>query len=73
MGGRQMMSKGVRNNDRLMIFDNNLAENLFKKRLNFFLKLMKIIIFWILMKCSEFINILQDRDSNAETEVTSRI
>ena len=31
MGGRQMMSKGVRNNDRLMIFDNDLAENLFQK------------------------------------------
>jgi hypothetical protein len=35
MGGRQMMSKGVRNNDRLMIFDNNLAQNLFKKAVEF--------------------------------------
>jgi len=31
IGGRQMMSKGVRNNDRLMIFDNDLAKNLFQK------------------------------------------
>jgi hypothetical protein len=29
------MSKGIRNNDRLMIFDENLAENLFKKQKNF--------------------------------------
>ncbi|MGI9653044.1 prolyl hydroxylase family protein [Chryseobacterium sp. RLHN22] len=35
MSGRQMMSKGVRNNDRLMIFDNDLAENLFKKAAEF--------------------------------------
>lgn len=35
MGGRQMMSKGVRNNDRLMIFDNDLAENLFQKAVEF--------------------------------------
>lgn len=35
MGGRQMMSKGVRNNDRLMIFDNDLAENLFQKAVKF--------------------------------------
>lgn len=35
MGGRQMMSKGVRNNDRLMIFDNDLAEHLFQKAVKF--------------------------------------
>lgn len=35
MGGRQMMSKGVRNNDRLMIFDNDLAKNLFEKAAEF--------------------------------------
>ncbi len=35
MGGRQMMSKGVRNNDRLMIFDNDLANNLFSKAVDF--------------------------------------
>ena len=35
MGDRQMMSKGVRNNDRLMIFDNNLAANLFQKAVKF--------------------------------------
>lgn len=35
MGGRQMMSKGIRNNDRLMIFDNNLAKNLFNKAVDF--------------------------------------
>ncbi|REC59060.1 oxidoreductase, 2OG-Fe(II) oxygenase [Chryseobacterium pennae] len=35
VGGRQMMSKGIRNNDRLMIFDNNLAEDLFKKAITF--------------------------------------
>ncbi|AZA47882.1 2OG-Fe(II) oxygenase [Chryseobacterium carnipullorum] len=28
--GRQMMSKGIRNNDRLMIFDHDLAEDLFR-------------------------------------------
>lgn len=31
MNGRQMMSKGIRNNDRLMIFDNQLADELFEK------------------------------------------
>ena len=35
VGGRQLMSKGIRNNDRLMIFDNNLAEELFKKAAEF--------------------------------------
>lgn len=35
VGGRQLMSKGIRNNDRLMIFDNNLAEDLFKKAAEF--------------------------------------
>jgi hypothetical protein len=29
------MSKGIRNNDRLMIFDENLAENLFEKAKEF--------------------------------------
>lgn len=29
--GRQMMSKGIRNNDRLMVFDLDLAEDLFRK------------------------------------------
>lgn len=29
--GRQVMSKGIRNNDRLMVFDNELAENLFRR------------------------------------------
>lgn len=35
VGGRQMMSKGIRNNDRLMIFDNKMAENLFRKASEF--------------------------------------
>ena len=35
MHGQQSMNKGVRNNDRLMIFDNNLAENLFQKAAEF--------------------------------------
>ncbi|MEI3788701.1 MULTISPECIES: prolyl hydroxylase family protein [unclassified Chryseobacterium] len=35
MNGRQMMSKGIRNNDRLMIFDNDLAEDLFRKAAEF--------------------------------------
>ncbi|KFF22522.1 prolyl hydroxylase family protein [Chryseobacterium sp. JM1] len=35
MNGRQMMSKGIRNNDRLMVFDNNLAEDLFRKAAKF--------------------------------------
>lgn len=35
MSGRQTMNKGVRNNDRLMIFDNNLAKNLFEKAVEF--------------------------------------
>ena len=29
--GRQVMSKGIRNNERLMIFDEKMAENLFEK------------------------------------------
>lgn len=33
--GQQSMNKGVRNNDRLMIFDNDLAENLFQKAAEF--------------------------------------
>ncbi|PWN68673.1 oxidoreductase, 2OG-Fe(II) oxygenase [Chryseobacterium phosphatilyticum] len=33
--GQQLMNKGVRNNDRLMIFDNNLAEGLFKRATEF--------------------------------------
>ena len=33
--GRQLMNKGVRNNDRLMIFDENTAEDLFKKAAEF--------------------------------------
>lgn len=33
--GRQLMNKGVRNNDRLMIFDNNMAEELFEKAAEF--------------------------------------
>lgn len=35
MQGRQVMSKGIRNNDRLMVFDNKLAENLFQKASEF--------------------------------------
>ncbi|WP_238592886.1 2OG-Fe(II) oxygenase [Chryseobacterium kwangjuense] len=35
MNGRQMMSKGIRNNDRLMIFDNNLADELFEMAAEF--------------------------------------
>ncbi len=35
MMGRQVMSKGIRNNDRLMVFDNELAENLFQKAVGF--------------------------------------
>lgn len=33
--GRQVMSKGIRNNERLMIFDENMAENLFEKAKEF--------------------------------------
>ncbi|WP_077413208.1 2OG-Fe(II) oxygenase [Chryseobacterium sp. JV274] len=33
--GRQQMNKGVRNNDRLMIFDKAMAEDLFKKATEF--------------------------------------
>ncbi|MDW9381278.1 2OG-Fe(II) oxygenase [Chryseobacterium sp. JV558] len=33
--GRQQMNKGVRNNDRLMIFDEAIAEDLFKKASEF--------------------------------------
>lgn len=29
--GNQLMNKGVRNNDRLMVFDNDLAKNLFQR------------------------------------------
>lgn len=35
MHGEQLMNKGVRNNDRLMIFDKNLAEKLFNKAIDF--------------------------------------
>ncbi|WP_294249727.1 2OG-Fe(II) oxygenase [uncultured Chryseobacterium sp.] len=35
MQGRQVMSKGIRNNDRLMVFDNKLPENLFQKAAGF--------------------------------------
>ncbi|MBB6371264.1 prolyl hydroxylase family protein [Chryseobacterium shigense] len=35
MNGRQMMSKGIRNNDRLMVFDNTLAKDLFEKAADF--------------------------------------
>ncbi|PIF43842.1 2-oxoglutarate-Fe(II)-dependent oxygenase superfamily protein [Chryseobacterium sp. 52] len=35
MQGHQMMSKGIRNNDRLMVFDNKLAEDLFRKAAEF--------------------------------------
>jgi prolyl 4-hydroxylase len=35
MQGRQVMSKGVRNNDRLMIFNEDLADNLFQKAVEF--------------------------------------
>ncbi len=35
MFGKQLMSKGVRNNDRLMIFDRDLAERLFKRAYDF--------------------------------------
>lgn len=37
--GQQLMNKGVRNNDRLMVFDNDLAENLFKKAVDFLPKM----------------------------------
>ncbi|AZA81350.1 oxidoreductase, 2OG-Fe(II) oxygenase [Chryseobacterium lactis] len=33
--GQQKMNKGVRNNDRLMIFDNHLAEDLFERAAGF--------------------------------------
>ncbi|WP_426476536.1 2OG-Fe(II) oxygenase [Chryseobacterium sp. CBSDS_008] len=33
--GRQQMNKGIRNNDRLMIFDTILAKELFKKAVDF--------------------------------------
>lgn len=33
--GRQLMNNGVRNNDRLMVFDNELAENLFSSAREF--------------------------------------
>ncbi|WP_241485960.1 2OG-Fe(II) oxygenase [Chryseobacterium angstadtii] len=35
MHGRQLMSKGIRNNDRLMVFDNALADELFSKAKEF--------------------------------------
>lgn len=35
MNGHQMISKGIRNNDRLMVFDNDLAEDLFRKAAEF--------------------------------------
>ena len=35
MNGRQMISKGIRNNDRLMLFDSNLADKLFTKAAEF--------------------------------------
>lgn len=35
MNGFQMMSKGIRNNDRLMVFDNDLAGDLFRKAAEF--------------------------------------
>lgn len=35
MHGKQLMSKGIRNNDRLMVFDNDLAEDLFNKAVEF--------------------------------------
>lgn len=35
MRGQQTMNKGVRNNDRLMIFDKNLAEDFFRKAVDF--------------------------------------
>jgi len=35
MHGQQLMNKGVRNNDRLMVFDEDLAENLFQKAVEF--------------------------------------
>lgn len=70
--GRQMMSKGIRNNDRLMIFDHDLAEDLFRIAEQFLLRNTKIISFRISMKCSEFINIRPDRGSKCtETEAIS--
>lgn len=35
MQGRQVMSKGIRNNDRLMVFDNELAKKLFERAAGF--------------------------------------
>lgn len=35
MHGRQLMNKGVRDNERLMVFDTNLAETLFRKAFEF--------------------------------------
>ncbi|MBK1894783.1 prolyl hydroxylase family protein [Chryseobacterium paridis] len=35
MNGQQLMNKGIRNNDRLMIFDKELADHLFKRAVEF--------------------------------------
>ncbi|ASK31216.1 oxidoreductase, 2OG-Fe(II) oxygenase [Chryseobacterium sp. T16E-39] len=35
MNGQQLMNKGIRNNDRLMIFDKEIAESLFTRALKF--------------------------------------
>ncbi len=43
--GRQLMNKGIRNNDRLMMFDESIAEGLLKELQNFYLRNRKAIIF----------------------------
>ncbi|MDQ0592219.1 prolyl 4-hydroxylase [Chryseobacterium ginsenosidimutans] len=35
MKGQQLMNKGIRNNDRLMVFNKDLAENLFMRAVDF--------------------------------------
>jgi hypothetical protein len=40
-----MMSKGIRNNDRLMIFDNKMAENLLEKASEFLPRNMRTATF----------------------------
>lgn len=70
--GNQLMNKGVRNNDRLMVFDNDLAKNLFQ-RANEFLPQNheddKILDFNEMFR---IYNILPDKDSKCiETEVIS--
>lgn len=57
MQGRQVMSKGIRNNDRLMVFDNELAENLYQRAAGFLPQTHGSYKVSGLMKCSGSTNI----------------